>query len=192
MYQRSNRVVAARDAQQVAWGAPVSRDPDWQAAQGTGAQGLAQANRVNVLVRLGHSSMTRVEAPPPCVINLSVTEFQQSRVSPQELILVHLKQHLMDTRVRAGGDESLDLHAFARQVMFVSITIVRSDAASVPERWRGQVLHGVPGSVEYVLPEELARRGVVSARVILGHDGLLGVPKARLKWSTKVDTRGDM
>ena len=51
----------------------------------------------------------------------------------------------MDTRVRAGGDESLDLHAFARQMMFVSITIVRSDAPSVPERWRGQVLHGVPG-----------------------------------------------
>ena len=62
-----------------------------------------------------------------------------ARASPGALTLVHLKQPLMDTRVRAGGDESLDLHAFARQVMFVvSITIVRSDAASVPERWRGQ------------------------------------------------------
>ena len=35
------------------------------------------------------------------------------RGSPGALILVHLQQPLMDTRVHAPGDESLDLQAFA-------------------------------------------------------------------------------
>ena len=48
---------------------------------GTGAA-QAQANRVGVLLRLQHSSMMRVEAPQPCVTNLCITQFQQSRVSP--------------------------------------------------------------------------------------------------------------
>ena len=139
-----------------------------------------------------------------------------ARELPGALILVHLKQHPMDTRVRAGGDESLDLHALARQVTFVSITIVRSDAASVPERWRGQVLHGVLGPTEYVVPEELpfgqgfikltqqemrcVRRSVETRRARASSVrasysammGWLGLPKARLKWSTQVDTRGDI
>ena len=108
---------------------------------------------------------------------------------------MHLKQHLTDTRVHAGGDEGLDLQASARQEMFiVSIASIRSDAANVPERWGGQILHGSP-SVNAV-PEELpfgqgfvkltqqelrcvrgeggdkAREGFVGARVVLGHDGL--------------------
>ena len=130
------------------------------------------------------------------MINLSVTKFQQSRVSsPGALSLVHLKQPLMDTRLHAPGDESLDLHAFARLgVLVVSIAIVQSDAASVPEIWRGQVLHGVLGPREYVVPEELPfSQGFIKltqqerARVILGHHGL--ARGAQSKWSTMVDTR---
>ena len=37
--------VASPTAQQVAWGAPVSKNPIWQAAQGTGSQGQAQPRR---------------------------------------------------------------------------------------------------------------------------------------------------
>ena len=52
-------------------------------------------------------------------------------------------------------DRSL-LQALARlEVFVVSIPIARSDAASVPERWRGQILHGVLGPREYVVTEEL-------------------------------------
>ena len=45
----------------------------------------------------------------------------------------------------------MDLQALRRQEKFiVSITITGSDATSVPERWRGQVLHGVLGSQEHI------------------------------------------
>ena len=68
-----------------------------------------QSYRVNVLHRLQHSSMMRVEAPQPGVIDLCVAKFQQLRVSPPgALVLVHLKQPLMDARIHASGDESLD------------------------------------------------------------------------------------
>ena len=101
MHKCGDRVVAASKVQQMAWAAPVSRDPDWQAAQGTGSH--------------QHSSMMRIEAPHPCVISLCVTKFQQSRMSPtRSLLLVHLTQLLMDARVHAPVDERLDLHAFAR------------------------------------------------------------------------------
>ena len=97
----------------------------------------------------------RVEAPPPCVIDLCVAMFQQPRVSPPgALVLMHLKRW-MDGRVHASGDDGLDLQASARQGMFiVSIAIVGSDAASRREGG------------------DKARKGFVSARVVLGHDGL--------------------
>ena len=68
----------------------------------------------------------------------------------------------------------------------------------MPESWRGQILHGVLGPRENVVPEQLplgqsiielshqelrcvrreggdkARKGFVGARVVLGHDGLAG------------------
>ena len=54
---------------------------------------------------------------------------------PGALVLMHLKQPVMDARVHASGNEGQDLQASARQGMFiVSIAIVGSDAASVPER----------------------------------------------------------
>ena len=62
----------------------------------------------------------------------------------------------MDARVHASGDESLDLQALAGQVVFIiSVTVVKSDAANVPERWIGQKMYGVLGPREYVAPEEL-------------------------------------
>ena len=68
---------------------------------------------------------------------------------------MHLEP-LMDARVHASCDDGLDLQSFARQEMFtVSNAIVGSDAASVPERWRGQVLRGVLSFRENVVPEAL-------------------------------------
>ena len=86
--------------------------------------------------------MMRIEAPHPCD--------QPLRHPPGARILVHLEQPLMDARVHASGDESLDLQALAPQGMFIV-----SDAASVPERWRRQILHCVLGPREHVVPEEL-------------------------------------
>ena len=84
---------------------------------------------------------------------------------------------------------------FARQEMFIVYTaVVGSDTASVPERWRGQVLHGILSSRENVCCQrssrsarassscptrscaafvgrvvDKARKGFVSARVVVGH-----------------------
>ena len=109
---------------------------------------------------------------------------------PAAVHLGHLKKSVMDARVHAPGDESLES---SRQGMR---TIVRNDAAGVPERWRVQILHGSLGPREHVVPEELplgqrttkltqqelrcvrreggdkARKGCVCARVVLGHDRL--------------------
>ena len=111
-------------------------------------------------------------------------------------MLVHLKEPLMDARVHASGEESLDLQAFTRQEMLiVSVTTVKSDAASVPERWRGQILHGVvseelplgPSFIKLTQQElhcvrreegDKARKGCVGARVILSHDRLARGAKA--------------
>ena len=115
---------------------------------------------------------------------------------PRALVLVHLKQPLSGARVHDRGDEDLDLQALARQGMFVvSNAPSGSDAASVLDRRRRQILHVVPGSSD-VVPKELtlcqsfiklshqelgcvrreggdeARMSIVSMRVVLGHDGL--------------------
>ena len=112
----------------------------------------ALAYRINVLLRFQHSSMMRVEAPHPCVIDLCVAKFLQQRVSPQEPSFSRIWSSPPWTSV--SSDEGLDLQAFARQEMFiVSIAIVGSDAAGVLERWRGQILHGIHGPRECVVPE---------------------------------------
>ena len=111
-----------------------------------------QSYRVNVLHRLQHSSVMRVEAPQPGVIDLCVAKFQQLRVSPPGvLVLVHLKQPLTDACVHASGDESLDgdvlrPHHHRQECC--------RERASLRER-RVQILHGIPGPREYVVPEEL-------------------------------------
>ena len=61
----------------------------------------------------------------------------------------------MDARVHAGGDWGLDLQGLACQVLVVSITIVQSDAAGVPQGGSGLVAHGVVGPRENVAPQEL-------------------------------------
>ena len=69
---------------------------------------------------------------------------------------MHLKQPLLNARVDAGGDDALDLHAFAcKGVLTVSVAVVRSDAAGVPQRGSGQVTHGVFGARELATPQEL-------------------------------------
>ena len=103
VHKCSDRVVAACDfAQSAARGVGGACVQGSRLAGSTGHKftpsgaAQAQANRVNVLLRMQHSSIMRVDAPHPCVINLSVTKFQQS------LILVHLKQLL--TNACAPGD----------------------------------------------------------------------------------------
>ena len=198
--------VASPKAQQVAWAAPVSKDPDWQ----------APVQRVQRIPGASVPSQRTRRAPAqhhdagnqPLRHQVPAV----AREPPGALIFVHLKQPLTDTRVHAPGDERLYPHEFSRQGMFVvSITIVRSDAVSVPEGWRRQVLHGVLGSREHVAPEELplsqgfieltqqalvgrvetrrARAASVRASC-LAMMGWLGVPEARLKWSITVETRG--
>ena len=100
----------------------------------------------------------RVEAPHPCVIELCFTEFQQSRVSPPgALVLMHLKQPVMDARVNAGGDDALDFHAVAcKGVLIVAVDIVGSDAAGVPQGAGGLVLHGVLSPRRNIGPQEFA------------------------------------
>ena len=64
-----------------------------------------------------------------------------------------------------------------RQEMFtVSSAIVGSDAASVPERWRGQVLRGVLSSRENVVPEELP---LTQSFIELSHQELRCVRRVR-------------
>ena len=130
--------VASPTAQQVAWAAPVSRDPVQQAAQGTGSQALA--DRVDVLIGLHHSTVMRVQAPHPRVIDLGIPQVPAAvRGDPRSLLLMHLKQD-------ASGDEGLCLQAFPGQGMLViPVTIVRSDAPSVPEGGCGQILPGILG-----------------------------------------------
>ena len=91
--------------------------------------------------------MIGVEPPQRGVINLRIAEFGDPRVStPGALVLMHLKQPLLDTRVNADGDEALDLLA-CKCVLVVAVTIVGCDvgvpqgsvgwscmASSVPER----------------------------------------------------------
>ena len=95
--------MASPNAQQVAWAAPVFRDTVWQAAQGIGSHGSAQAQADRGDVLLGSREGAKQELRRVC---------------------------------RERRDK--------------------------------------------------AREGCVGARVILGHDGLLGMPKASLKWSTMV------
>ena len=70
-----------------------------------------------------------------------------SSSTPRAFALVHLEQPLLDARVNAGGDDSLDFHAFAREeVLVVAVTIVRGDATGVPQGGSGPVTHGVFGA----------------------------------------------
>ena len=53
----------------------------------------ARADRVNVLLGFHHSTVMRVQAPHPLVINLGAPKFLQSRESlPRALLLEHLEQ----------------------------------------------------------------------------------------------------
>ena len=70
---------------------------------------------------------------------------------------MHLKQPVLNARVNAGGDDALDLHALAcREVLLITVAIVRGDAPGVPQGGSGLVMHGVPSSRENVAPQELA------------------------------------
>ena len=88
VHKCGDRVVAARGFAQSAAGG-VGSDCVQESRLASGERhrftgpGAAQAlaNRVAVLLGLHHCSMMRVEAPHPCVINLSVTKFQQPCVS---------------------------------------------------------------------------------------------------------------
>ena len=94
------------------------------------------------------SGLMGVELPHPGVVNLRGAQLQKPRVgAPGPLVPVHLEQLLMDARVHAGGDWGLDLQGLACQgVLVVSITIVQSDAAGVPQRGGGLVACGVLGA----------------------------------------------
>ena len=184
--------VASPKAQQVAWTAPVQgyrlAGSTKHRFTGHGAA-QAQANRINVLFGLHHRPVVRVEAPHPGMIDLRVAEFQQPRVgAPEGLVLVHLEQPLMDARVHAGGVKGLDLQALACQGVLGRGRASDTEragpwmASSVPERTLRQrssrsarasssrPTRSCAAFVRRVGDE--ARKGVVSARVVLGHDRL--------------------
>ena len=86
VHRRGDCVVSTRalahPAQQVAWSAPVSREPFWQAAQGTGSRGPAQPRRrrtESTYSWLHHGAVMWVQAPHPRTVDLSVPKFLQSR-----------------------------------------------------------------------------------------------------------------
>ena len=72
----------------------------------------AQADRINVLLRLEHGSVVRVEAPHPGVTDLRVAKFQPRVGAPGALVLV-LEQPVLDAHVNAGGGDAVDLRALA-------------------------------------------------------------------------------
>ena len=111
---------------------------------------------------------------------------------------MHLKQAKMHARVHAGGDEDLDLRAFLGQALLVvPVTIIRSDASSVPKGGSGLVLHDLFDSGEDVAPEKFklnqsivwlsqkkvsrvgrerrneACEGSISVRIVVCHDELV-------------------
>ena len=69
------------------------------------------------------------------MVDLHGAVFGEPRVStPEALVLMHLKQQVLNARVNAGGDDALDLHALAcTGVLLVTVAIVGSDAAGVPQ-----------------------------------------------------------
>ena len=72
---------------------------------------------------------------------------------------MHLKQALLDARVNTGGDDALDLLARARKgvlLVLVTVSVVKGETTSVPQRGSGQVTHGVFSAREHVAPQELA------------------------------------
>ena len=69
---------------------------------------------------------------------------------------MYLKQSVLNARVKAGGDDAKDFHALAcKGVLIVDVTVVRSDAAGVPQGGSGLVARGVFGPREDVTPQEL-------------------------------------
>ena len=66
--------VASLTAQQVAWDAPVSREPLWQAAQGTCSQGPAKPKRKRTELTNSSGSITavmRVPTPHPRMVHVA-------------------------------------------------------------------------------------------------------------------------
>ena len=93
----------------------------------------AQADRINVLLS---DTAVVIELPQPCVVNLRGAEFEKPREGFQgALILVRLKQPVLNARVDAAGDDALDLQALAcKEVLIVTVATVRSDATCVPQK----------------------------------------------------------
>ena len=60
----------------------------------------AQADRINVLLRLEHGSVMEGDPPQPGVVNLSGTEFGEPPQEPS--FSMHLTQPVLNARVNAG------------------------------------------------------------------------------------------
>ena len=163
-----------------------------------------QANQINVLFRLEHGPVVRVEAPHPGVIDLRVAEFQKPRVgAPGAIVLVHLEQPVMDARVQAATRAWIFKRLRARGCSSspspssggMTQACLRDGedrscmASSVPEKDVAPLeLPFGQGFVKLADQEmrsvrrevgDEARKGVFSARVVLGHDRLAHFPQAR-------------
>ena len=126
-----------------------------------------------------------------------------TREPPGALVLVHLKQLLMDARVYASGDERLIFKRLRAKGSPSSGVVPRAClrdgegrsciASSVPERTlcqrssARQLAHQELRCVGRECGDE-ARKGIVSARVVLGHDGLARSAKGEAE---VVDHGGD-